>query len=141
MEVYIDGVKLDLKLKKNSLLSVLKKIEKFILEKNRVIVELKIDGNQILNGELQSDREVTLVEVSTRTYVEMIIESLYFYKKNVKLFFNNLENVGSSHEIEENVSLIKALISSNQLHFKKMLEEEDKEGVSHYIWMFPFLKI
>ncbi|MCX3067704.1 hypothetical protein OQE61_09380 [Cetobacterium somerae] len=104
MEIFINGEKINIGIKNTKLLNVLEKIEANVIKDGEVIVELKLDGEMVDGKSLPLNKKVKVLELTTRSHREILIESLYLLEPYSDRFFENLS------EIEEEMSDIGKLI-------------------------------
>ena len=104
MEIFINGEKINIGIKNTKLLNVLEKIEANVIKDGEVIVELNLDGEMVDGKSLPLNKKVKVLELTTRSHREILIESLYLLEPYSDRFFENLS------EIEEEMSDIGKLI-------------------------------
>ncbi|MGL4633296.1 MAG: hypothetical protein ACRCUO_02110 [Cetobacterium sp.] len=104
MEIFINGEKINIGIKNTKLLNVLEKIEANVIKDGEVIVELKLDGEMVDGKSLPLNKKVKVLELTTRSHREILIESLYLLEPYSDRFFENLS------EIEEEMSDVGKLI-------------------------------
>ena len=104
MEIFINGEKVNIGIKNSKLLNVLEKIEANVVQNGEVIVELKLDGEMVDGKSLPLNKKVKILELTTRSHREILIESLYLLEPYSERFFENLS------EVEEEMSDVGKLI-------------------------------
>ncbi|MHA4989657.1 hypothetical protein [Cetobacterium somerae] len=104
MEIFINGEKINIGIKNTKLLNVLEKIEANVIKDGEVIVELKLDGEMVDGKSLPLNKKVKVLELTTRSHREILIESLYLLESYSDRFFENLS------EVEEEVDDIGKII-------------------------------
>ncbi|MGL5279256.1 MAG: hypothetical protein ACRC8M_09345 [Cetobacterium sp.] len=104
MEIFINGEKVNIGIKNTKLLNVLEKLEENVIQKGEVIVELKLDGEMVDGKSLPLNKKVKILELTTRSHREILIESLYLLEPYSDRFFDNLS------EMEEEMNDIGKLI-------------------------------
>lgn len=93
MEIYINGKKTEMTMKKGPLVSILEKIEKDRMKKGEVIVELQINGEIVDAKAIPLNKKVKILELKTRTHREIIIESLTLMEKAIDKFYDTYDEV------------------------------------------------
>lgn len=93
MEIFINGEKINIGIKNTKLLNVLEKIEANVIKDGEVIVELKLDGEMVDGKSLPLNKKVKILELTTRSHREILIESLYLLEPYSDRFFENLSEV------------------------------------------------
>ena len=110
MEIFINGEKINIGIKNSKLLNVLEKIEANVVQNGEVIVELKLDGEMVDGKSLPLNKKVKILELTTRSHREILIESLYLLNPYSERFFENLseveEEIGDIGKIIEMVSFV-----------------------------------
>lgn len=110
MEIFINGEKVNIGIKNTKLLNVLEKIEANVIQDGEVIVELKLDGEMVDGKSLPLNKKVKVLELTTRSHREILIESLYLLEPFSEKFFENLaeneEEVSDIGKIIEMVSFV-----------------------------------
>lgn len=110
MEIFINGEKVNIGIKNTKLLNVLEKIEANVIQDGEVIVELKLDGEMVDGKSLPLNKKVKVLELTTRSHREILIESLYLLEPFSAKFFENLaeneEEVSDIGKIIEMVSFV-----------------------------------
>lgn len=104
MEIFINGEKVNIGIKNTKLLNVLERIEANVMRDGEVIVELKLDGEMVDGKSLPLNKKVKVLELTTRSHREILIESLYLLEPYSDRFFENLS------EIEEEMEDVGKLI-------------------------------
>lgn len=104
MEIFINGEKVNIGIKNTKLLNVLERIEANVMRDGEVIVELKLDGEMVDGKSLPLNKKVKVLELTTRSHREILIESLYLLESYSDRFFENLS------EIEEEMEDVGKLI-------------------------------
>lgn len=98
MEIFINGEKVNIGIKNTKLLNVLEKIEENVMKDGEIIVELKLDGEMIDGRSLPLNKKVKVLELTTRSHREILIESLYLLESYSARFFENLDEIGEDTE-------------------------------------------
>ena len=93
MEIFINGEKINIWIKNKNLLNVLEKLEANLIQNGEVIVELKLDGEMVDGKSLPLNKKVKILELTTRSHREILIESLYLLEPYSDRFFENLSEV------------------------------------------------
>ena len=93
MEIFINGEKINIGIKNTKLLNVLEKLEANVIQNGEVIVELKLDGEMVDGKSLPLNKKVKILELTTRSHREILIESLYLLEPYSDRFFENLSDV------------------------------------------------
>lgn len=110
MEIFINGEKINIGIKNTKLLNVLEKLEANVIQNGEVIVELKLDGEMVDGKSLPLNKKVKILELTTRSHREILIESLYLLDPYSDRFFENLseveEEMGDIGKIIEMVSFV-----------------------------------
>ncbi|MGL4510510.1 hypothetical protein [Cetobacterium sp.] len=110
MEIFINGEKINIGIKNTKLLNVLEKLEANVIQNGEVIVELKLDGEMVDGKSLPLNKKVKILELTTRSHREILIESLYLLDSYSDRFFENLseveEEMGDIVKIIEMVSFV-----------------------------------
>ncbi|MCQ8212290.1 hypothetical protein NON08_07110 [Cetobacterium somerae] len=104
MEIFINGEKINIGIKNTKLLNVLEKIEANVIKHGEVIVELKLDGEMVDGKSLPLNKKVKVLELTTRSHREILIESLYLLEPYTERFFENFD------ELEEDVQDLTKII-------------------------------
>ncbi|WP_418964807.1 hypothetical protein [Cetobacterium sp.] len=104
MEIFINGEKIDIGIKNTKLLNVLEKIEANVIKHGEVIVELKLDGEMVDGKSLPLNKKVKVLELTTRSHREILIESLYLLEPYTERFFENFD------ELEEDAQDLSRII-------------------------------
>ena len=89
MEIFINGEKVSLGIRTTRLLNVLEKLEANVIKHGEVIVELKLDGEMVDGRALPLNKKVRVLELTTRSHREILIESLYLLESYSNKFFDN----------------------------------------------------
>lgn len=96
MEIFINGVKTEIEKKNGNLINLLNNIEKKLIGDGEIIVDLKLDGERVDGARIPLlKKNVKIIELTTRTHREIIIESLYLLEKFYEKFcftYETLEN-------------------------------------------------
>ena len=93
MEIFINGEKINIGIKNTKLLNVLEKIEANVIKHGEVIVELKLDGEMVDGKSLPLNKKVKVLELTTRSHREILIESLYLLEPYTERFFENFDEL------------------------------------------------
>lgn len=93
MEIYINNKKRDIGIKSGKLGTILKKIQKILQNESKIITELSINGKVVREEEIPFLKKVEIIEIKSKTNREIIIESLYYFDRYIKDFFDMLESV------------------------------------------------
>lgn len=93
MEIFINGEKVNIGIKNTKLLNVLEKIEANVIKHGEVIVELKLDGEMVDGKSLPLNKKVKVLELTTRSHREILIESLYLLEPYTERFFENFDEL------------------------------------------------
>lgn len=96
MDIFINGEKINIGVKNGKLITVLEKIEAKVIKHGEVIVELKLDGEMFDGKALPLNKKVKVLELTTRSHREILIESLYLLEPYLAKLYVVL------NEIEEN---------------------------------------
>ena len=93
MEIFINGEKINIGIKNTKLLNVLEKIEANVIKHGEVIVELKLDGEMVDGKSLPLNKKVKVLELTTRSHREILIESLYLLETYTERFLENFDEL------------------------------------------------
>ncbi|MGL4641658.1 MAG: hypothetical protein ACRCVB_01105 [Cetobacterium sp.] len=108
MEIFINGEKVSLGIRTTRLLNVLEKLEANVIKHGEVIVELKLDGEMVDGRALPLNKKVRVLELTTRSHREILIESLYLLESYSNKFFDNLDDIS---EDEQDLSKVIEMVS------------------------------
>ncbi|WP_432204594.1 hypothetical protein ACQ9ZF_06890 [Cetobacterium somerae] len=109
MEIFINGEKINIGIKNTKLLNVLEKLEANVIKKGEVIVELKLDGEMIDGQSLPINKKVKVLELTTRSHREILIESLYLLEPYTERFFENFSEIDNDET--EDLSKLLEMVS------------------------------
>lgn len=91
MEIYIDNKKIELgKKNKKNFERILKVITKKLEQNEKIIKSIYINGNMIEEDTVIDFSKLSIIEVETKSYVDLIIESLANCKNYIDTFFEIL---------------------------------------------------
>lgn len=98
MEVFIDNKRYSLSDKNVSFSVALEEINQFLKRQDKVLLSLYVNGEEIDENDLLKSKDIKLIEVSTKTHREIIIESLYYLEEYIENFFNFTNELLDSNE-------------------------------------------
>lgn len=98
MEVFIDNKRYSLSNKNVSFSVALEEINQFLKRQDKVLLSLYVNGEEIDENDLLKSKDIKLIEVSTKTHREIIIESLYYLEEYIENFFNFTNELLDSNE-------------------------------------------
>ncbi|MGL4424853.1 MAG: hypothetical protein ACRCZR_09095 [Cetobacterium sp.] len=98
MDIYINGQKIDLGIRTTKLLNVLERLEANVVKQGEVIVELKLDGEKVDGKSLPLNKKIKVLELTTRSHREILIESLYLLEMYTNRFFENFDELSEDPE-------------------------------------------
>ena len=105
MEVYIDNQKTNFGRRTKDLDKILKAISKKLEKNNKVIENIYINGNSIEEFPFIDMDMKNVMEVTTKSYVDLSLESLNLSKEYIEIFFDInsgfQENIIEKEEISE----------------------------------------
>ncbi|MGL5088149.1 MAG: hypothetical protein ACRC6Z_01625 [Cetobacterium sp.] len=108
MDIFINGQRVDLGIRTTKLLNVLEKLEANIVKHGEVIIELKLDGEKVDGRSLPLNKKIKVLELTTRSHREILIESLYLLESYTDRFFQNFDELA---EEPEDISKIIEMVS------------------------------
>ncbi|MGL5052803.1 MAG: hypothetical protein ACRC5W_04320 [Cetobacterium sp.] len=108
MDIFINGQRVDLGIRTTKLLNVLEKLEANIVKRGEVIIELKLDGEKVDGRSLPLNKKIKVLELTTRSHREILIESLYLLESYTDRFFQNFDELA---EEPEDISKIIEMVS------------------------------
>ena len=88
MEVYIDNQKTNFGRRSKDLEKILKAISKKLEKNNKVIENIYINGNSIEEFPFIDMDMKNVMEVTTKSYVDLSLESLNLSKEYIEIFFD-----------------------------------------------------
>mgnify|MGYP000988419811 FL=1 len=106
MEVYIDNQKTNFGRRSNDLEKILKAISKKLEKHEKVIQNIYINGNNIQDSiilDIDMDRP-NIMEVETKSYTDLILDSLTISKEYIETFFEVKEDFQQLIEDNEKIS-------------------------------------
>ncbi|MGL5053551.1 MAG: hypothetical protein ACRC5W_08215 [Cetobacterium sp.] len=98
MDIFINGQRVDLGMRTTKLLNVLEKLEANIVKHGEVIIELKLDGEKVDGRSLPLNKKIKVLELTTRSHREILIESLYLLESYTNRFFENFDELAEEPE-------------------------------------------
>ncbi|MGL4947342.1 MAG: hypothetical protein ACRC4X_06780, partial [Cetobacterium sp.] len=98
MDIYVNGERVDLGVRTTKLLNVLERLEAKIVKHGEVIVELKLDGERVDGRSLPLNKKIKVLELTTRSHREILIESLYLLENYTDRFFQNFDDLAEDPE-------------------------------------------
>lgn len=105
MDVYIDNEKTRLGKRTKDFEKILKSINKTLEKKEKIIKSISINGTLLYDGVvIDMTKDNNIIEVETKSYVDLTLESLENLKEYTKTFFevkNNLQEL-----LEENEEIL-----------------------------------
>ena len=125
MEIYIDNEKIELgKKNRKNFEKIIKAITKRLEQNEKIIRNIYINGNILEESTIIDMTEPNILEVETKSYVDLIIESLSNCKNYIETFF-------------EIMAYLNFKIESNQ----KILKEDIDEFHSFLMWFEDLLSL
>lgn len=113
MEIYIDNEKIEIgKKNKKNLEKILKAIIKRLGKNEKIIRTIYINGNKIEGNAVIDVESPNIIEVETKSFIDLIIESLANSKYYLETFFEIVADI--SYERENNQEIFKEDI--NDIH-------------------------
>ena len=106
MEVYIDNQKTNFGRRSNDLEKILKAISKKLEKHEKVIQNMDINGSNIQDSiilDIDMDRP-NIMEVETKSYTDLILDSLTISKEYIETFFEVKEDFQQLIEDNEKIS-------------------------------------
>ena len=106
MEVYIDNQKTNYGRRSNDLEKILKAISKKLEKHEKVIQNIYINGSNIQDSiifDIDMDRQ-NIMEVETKSYTDLILDSLTISKEYIDTYFEVKENFQQLIENNEKIS-------------------------------------
>ena len=106
MEVYIDNQKTNFGRRSNDLEKILKAISKKLEKHEKVIQNIYINGSNIQDSiilDIDMDRP-NIMEVETKSYTDLILDSLTISKEYIETFFEVKEDFQQLIEDKEKIS-------------------------------------
>ena len=106
MEVYIDNQKTNFGRRSNDLEKILKAISKKLEKHEKVIQNIYINGSNIQDSiifDIDMDRQ-NIMEVETKSYTDLILDSLTISKEYIDTYFEVKENFQQLIENNEKIS-------------------------------------
>lgn len=106
MEVYIDNQKTNFGRRSNDLEKILKAISKKLEKHEKVIQNIYINGSNIQDSiilDIDMDRP-NIMEVETKSYTDLILDSLTISKEYIETFFEVKEDFQKMIENNEKIS-------------------------------------
>lgn len=123
MEIYIDNKKIELgKRNKKNFERIIKVITKKLEQNEKIIRNIYINGNLIEESTIIDIEDLNLLEVETKSYVDLVIESLSNCKAYIEIFFEILLFINLKLENAE-----------------KILKEDIEEVHSFLIWFIDLI--
>lgn len=98
MDIFINGERVDLGVGTTKLLNVLERLEAKIVKHGEVIIELKLDGEKVDGRSLPLNKKIKVLELTTRSHREILIESLYLLENYTDRFFQNFDDLSEDPE-------------------------------------------
>ncbi|WP_022820309.1 hypothetical protein [Fusobacterium russii] len=118
MEIYIDNEKIELgKRNRKNFERIIKVITKKLEQNEKVIRNIYINGNILEESMIIDMNELSLLEVETKSYVDLVIESIANCKSYIEIFF-------------EMIFFIKFKLENDE----KLLKEDIEEIHSFLMW-------
>ena len=108
MEVYIDNQKTNFGRRSKDLEKILKAISKKLEKNEKVIQNIYINGNNIQDNivlDIDMDR-LNIMEVETKTYTDLVLDSLTISKEYIETFFEVKKDFEQLIEDNEKISPI-----------------------------------
>ena len=92
MEVYIDNVKIELKQKSfKTLGKAISEIQKKLSKENKVLQEIYVNGNILEEDTNISGKDLKVIEITTKSHVEVILESLSTAKSYIDKYYDVID--------------------------------------------------
>lgn len=118
MDIYIDNEKIKLgKRNRKNFERIIKVITKKLEQNEKIIRNIYINGNILEESMIIDINELSLLEVETKSYVDLVIESIANCKSYIEIFF-------------EMIFFIKFKLENGE----KLIKEDIEETHSFLIW-------
>ena len=104
MEVYIDNQKTNFGRRSNDLEKILKAISKKLEKHEKVIQNIYINGSNIQDSIILDIDRPNIMEVETKSYTDLILDSLTISKEYIETFFEVKEDFQQLIEDNEKIS-------------------------------------
>lgn len=106
MDIFINGKKSEIDTPKNNLTKILNKVEKTLINKGEIIVDLKFDGERISIENAMLKSKIETIEIITKTHRAITIESLYILPKYYDKFMNTYNSLDGESELSDITELL-----------------------------------
>ena len=107
MDVYIDNEKTRLGKRTKDFEKILKSINKTLEKKEKIIKSISINGTLLYDGVvIDMTKDNNIIEVETKSYVDLTLESLENLKEYTKTFFEVKNNLQELLEENEEISML-----------------------------------
>lgn len=106
MEVYIDNQKTNFGRRSKDLEKILKAISKKLEKHEKVIQNIYINGSNIQDNVIIDMDSPNIMEVETKSYTDLILDSLAISKEYIETFFEVKEDFQKLIEVNEKISEI-----------------------------------
>ena len=107
MDVYIDNEKTRLGKRTKDFEKILKSINKTLEKKEKIIKSISINGTLLYDGVvIDMTKDNNIIEVETKSYVDLTLESLENLKEYTKTFFEVKNDLQELLEENEEISML-----------------------------------
>ena len=107
MDIYIDNEKTRLGKRTKDFEKILKSINKTLEKKEKIIKSISINGTLLYDGVvIDMTKDNNIIEVETKSYVDLTLESLENLKEYTKTFFEVKNNLQELLEENEEISML-----------------------------------
>lgn len=117
MEVYIDNQKTNFGRRSKNLEKILKAIRKKLEKNEKIIHNIYINGNNIQDNVVIDMDSRNIMEVETKSYTDLILDSLTSSKEYIEIFFEVKEFFQYSMQNNEKISSIDIEETDNFLNW------------------------
>ena len=107
MDIYIDNEKTRLGKRTKDFEKILKSINKTLEKKEKIIKSISINGTLLYDGVvIDMTKDNNIIEVESKSYVDLTLESLENLKEYTKTFFEVKNNLQELLEENEEISML-----------------------------------
>ena len=107
MDIYIDNEKTRLGKRTKDFEKILKSINKTLEKKEKIIKSISTNGTLLYDGVvIDMTKDNNIIEVETKSYVDLTLESLENLKEYTKTFFEVKNNLQELLEENEEISML-----------------------------------
>lgn len=93
MEIYIDNTRYEILEKNFNFSRAMNEINKILKKQDKVLLTLHVNGSNIEENSVVSSENVKLIEVSTRSHREIILESFGFFSDYLDYYFDLTDDI------------------------------------------------